>query len=132
MVEGIPVAAKARGLLDGIVSAEDTRIHQMDQLFFRVAEQIPWEQMARSVVSRSLGETTTPFLISRYQRLIEALARANDLDEDFLSMELRKRISNSVFKQAKPREGLSRCHVSALFGSAGWWVRWSDNLRGHH
>ena len=99
IIEGLEASAIERGYRIASASAGDTKIHLMDQLFFRVAEQIPWEQLARSVVE-SLARSDN-YLVPEPSELpfIEALARANDLDEAFLSMELRKRVSSAVFKR---------------------------------
>ena len=69
----------------------------MDQLFFRIAEQIPWERLARQVLddlARQDGYVVPESLDGGY---VNAIARANDLDENFLRNGLRTLVSRSVF-----------------------------------
>ena len=46
---GIEQRSDAHEFLVARVNALETRVHMMDQLFFRVAEQIPWERLAPRV-----------------------------------------------------------------------------------
>ncbi len=100
IIEGLGRAAEDRGYLVARASAAETRVHMVDQLFFRIAEQIPWERLAVTVLgdlARSAGyavPTTdgAPF--------VDAVARANDLDAGFLRGELRREVSRAVFMRS--------------------------------
>jgi len=48
---GIEEQARQSGYLVARVSSSDTKIHMMDQTFFRIAEQIPWRNLSRQVLS---------------------------------------------------------------------------------
>ena len=99
IIEGLETSAIKRGYRIASASAGETKIHLMDQLFFRVAEQIPWEQLARSVVESLARRDNYAIPDTSDQPFIEAMARINDLDEAFVSMALRKLVSGAVFKR---------------------------------
>lgn len=97
VLDGIEQRANGHHFLVARVNAAETRVHMMDQLFFRIAEQVPWEALARLVLdklARQDGYVVPPSVDGGY---IHALARANDLDESFLRGELRTLVSRSVF-----------------------------------
>ncbi|MDP9340678.1 MAG: DUF2791 family P-loop domain-containing protein [Actinomycetota bacterium] len=100
ILDGLNRAAEEQGYLVAGVSAAETRAHMMDQLFFRVADQIPWERLAILVLgelARSAGYTV-PVLDGA--PFVGALARANDLDAGFLRGELRREVSKAVFMRS--------------------------------
>jgi hypothetical protein len=113
----VPLEEELRaGLLDGLggigeragylvvkVSAAETRVHMMDEIFFRAAQQVPWRISCRTVVARfavesgyksqvplPAGDDDTPF----FQRLGEA----NHVDPEMLLLDLKTAIWNKVFK----------------------------------
>ncbi len=96
---GVEGAAKAQGYLVAGVSAAETRVHMMDQLFFRIAEQIPWEPLAVLVLSnlvRSQGYAVPPLDEASF---VDALASANNLDTQFLRLQLYRKVQNMVSKR---------------------------------
>jgi hypothetical protein len=48
--EGLLHAGGRIGYLVAKVSASDTKIHMMDEIFFRTAEQLPWRALSRQVI----------------------------------------------------------------------------------
>ncbi len=46
LLNGIEQRANTNHFLVATVNAAETRVHMMDQLFFGIAEQIPWERLA--------------------------------------------------------------------------------------
>ena len=82
------------------VDAASTRVHMIDQVFFSVAEQIPWRQTVRSVIGRrvtSLGLAMPPDTADG--PLFEAIAHANELDPDYVQLELRRKVVQQVFRE---------------------------------
>ncbi len=94
---GIAEMAEDAGYLVTRVSADVTRIHMIDQLFFRIAEQIPWRELSERVnlkLASSRGYIVPPELGP--EPLVQRLARANTVEPDFLLMEARRWVSEGV------------------------------------
>lgn len=99
LTRGFMESASDRGYVSVAVSAAETRIHMIDQIFFRIAACVDWTDLARRVLGRLavqdgyvLPNETGPFL--------STLAGANQIGEDFLRAELRKIIGEKVFRRA--------------------------------
>ncbi|MGD0498405.1 MAG: BREX system ATP-binding domain-containing protein [Bryobacteraceae bacterium] len=87
------------------ISASDTKIHMMDEIFFRTAEQLPWQDLSRRVIrdlatragyawpDGSAHDTDAP--------LSERIASQNKVDSQMLLLDLKKQIANRVFKERK-------------------------------
>jgi hypothetical protein len=99
--EEIRARAKRLGFVVAHVDAAITRVHMIDQLFYAVAEQIPWQETVERVV-RDLadGEGYAPAPAGDGP-LFRRLAVANDLDPDYLLMEFRKKIATQIFRNTK-------------------------------
>jgi hypothetical protein len=116
----VPLADTLRsGLLDGLgdigqhagylvvrINAAETKVHMMDEIFFRAAQQLPWRILCRKVIARLAAE-------SGYRSVVDSadsddagdegsfshrLARANQVDRGLLVLELKTAIWNKVFK----------------------------------
>ena len=97
----LSAAAKAAGDLKYFVahvSAADTKVHMVDQIFFRVAEQVDWEELSERVLVRlcesegyqSPDRTSAPFL--------QRIAEKNGIEQSVVQMELRRKLGTSVFR----------------------------------
>ncbi len=95
--------AETTGYVIARVSAAETRVHMIDQLFFRVAEQIPWRQLSRKILvglAKTAGyappapESTAP--------VVDGLAVANNLDPSMVQMEARRWIQDQILLQKHP------------------------------
>jgi hypothetical protein len=122
LLEGLNHAAAAQGYLVARVSAAETRVRMMDQLFFRIAEQIPWEQAHVRVLNgiiESQGYTVPPLDGASF---VDALAAANDLGTELLRLELRRKVEGVVFKRrslAKDfRVGMTQLCLAQLSGGS--------------
>ena len=81
------------------VSAAETKVHMIDQIFFRVAEQVEWEELSERVLVRLCetegyqppDRTAAPFL--------QRIAEKNGIDQNVVQMELKRKLGTSVFKQ---------------------------------
>ncbi len=91
--------AQDTGYIVARVSAADTRVHLIDQLFFRVAEQIPWRKLSADVLeilAKSAGYASSP--PQGTESIAERLAAANNLDPQMVQMEARRWIQNQVLR----------------------------------
>lgn len=89
--------AQDAGYVVARVSAADTRVQLIDQLFFRVAEQIPWRKLSEDVLeilAKSAGYASS--LSQGTESIAERLAAANNLDPQMVQMEARRWIQNQV------------------------------------
>jgi len=102
VVNDVAQAAKAAGYLVANASAEDTRVHMVDQLFFRIAEQMPWRELSRAVLNRLAAEEDfAPAPEGGGESFVERLAHANNLEPASLKLGLRPKIQEQVFKNRK-------------------------------
>jgi P-loop Domain of unknown function (DUF2791) len=93
------------GYLVARISSAHTRVQMIDQLFFRVCEQIPWRQLSEIVIlhlARENGYSELP--AAGAEPLVNRLAEANSIDPELLTMEARRWISKEVL----PRRSLAK------------------------
>jgi hypothetical protein len=92
--------AKTAGYLVARISSAETRVHLIDQLFFRVAEQIPWRQLNENVITKLAREAhyVVPS-VDRPEPLVNRLAKANNRDPEVVAMEAKIWIDRGVFQQ---------------------------------
>jgi hypothetical protein len=96
----LPAMAAGMGYLVAGVNASETRIHLLDHLFFRVAEQVPWEALSRRVLESACSALGYEIPEATGQPFCEALARKNRVEASLVLMELRRRLSDSVLKRS--------------------------------
>ena len=89
--------ATVEGYLVLDVNAAGTRVHMIDQVFNRLAEQVPWRQLCRGLLG-SLARCEA-FVVPDDDGgpFLDALAAANDIDREFLRAEMRRVIVNNVY-----------------------------------
>jgi hypothetical protein len=99
VLDGVAGAAEERGYLVARIDAGQTRVHMMDQLFFRVAEQVPWQHLAFAVLAK-LAEADGYKVPTLDGACFEdAVAAANDLDPLFVRDQLRRNVNRAVAKR---------------------------------
>lgn len=101
--DGIARTAESAGYVVARVSSEDTKIHLIDQLFFRVTEQIQWQKLTQRVVYR-LGRLIS--LVPAPERsddgeFIERFAGANQTEPDWIRLKIDPIVRDKVFKNRK-------------------------------
>jgi hypothetical protein len=95
--DGLAECATAAGFLYANVDSAKRRVHLVHQLFWEVATQIPWSDIAAEVLSRALVDDNRSLPASALLTL-EELAEANDQTTRELTRDLRRLISNRVYK----------------------------------
>lgn len=93
--------ARTRGYLAINVDASRTRIHMIDQLLFAIAEQVPWRETVDSVVKDIAHRAGFKLPHPGPDPFFLRLATANELDQDFIRLELRRGIEFGVFKNRR-------------------------------
>src|SRR5579859_1833253 len=91
-------AAATRDLLFLEANAATVKLHMIDQLFFHLSGQVPWDRLARAQLFRLAsrdGYKIDPTGTGPVEQLV---ATANELEPAFVRGELRRRITQPVFK----------------------------------
>ena len=92
------------GYLVVAVDAGETRVHMLQEIFFRIAEQIDWRQLARRMVLRLAGEAgyrTETADLEVDTPVLEAISEASAVDESLIRLELRNSLSQSVYRNGR-------------------------------
>jgi hypothetical protein len=91
---GLNRSAGELGFLVATLDASATKIHLADQLFFRVADQIPWQQLQRKVIATLAGLPES----GSGESSVEQVAAAYRVERKELLLELRPKVVKNVFK----------------------------------
>lgn len=88
---GIVRLADAADYVVARVSAEDTKIHLIDQLFFRVAEQIPWQELTQQTINSLAAQKgyAPAAHADDHRPFVERLASANRMQVDEVRLAMR-------------------------------------------
>jgi len=95
---GIHDRARSSRYLTAHVSSTETRVHLIDQVFYRIADQIPWRQLSENVLvtlAMDHGYAVSP--VRTADSLAHRLAESNAVDPAMLTMEARRWIAGEVF-----------------------------------
>lgn len=85
------------------VSAESTRVHMIDQVFFALARQIDWDQVAAAVVAAAYDAIAFPATDDRLA--VAEVARDHDIDARELYRSVRRELERSLLHDnSLPRE----------------------------
>lgn len=80
--------AEAEGYLFAWVDAAKTRVHMIDHLFHEIAQQVDWDDLAFSFVSKILSESGLVLPAQRQEFTVRTLAELNERNETLLRQEL--------------------------------------------
>ena len=99
--------ARELGYLVVEVNSGDTRVHMLQDIFFRIAEQIDWRLLARRVVLKLCDNL--PYQVESIDPtvetpLLEAISAANDVPESQVALDLRRLLPGAVTQD----QGMSR------------------------
>ena len=88
------------------------RAHMPQDFFFRLASQVDWRQLARLMILRLANERG--FLVEGISNdttvnVFDAIAKANDLEPQFVTGLIRPRIQNSVYRNSKMAKDFRVC-----------------------
>ena len=122
LFSGLAAISNKAGYLVVTISAAETRIHMIDEIFFRTAEQVPWHILSERVIAKLAAESGYSWVDNVDGPLYRRLADENQVDSQMLLLDLKQAIGNKVFKQ----RNLSRdfrvamthlCLAEALLGT---------------
>lgn len=98
---GIAGMAERSGYLFIRIDSADTKVHMIDEVYFRVARQIPWRELSRRVITKLAAEAGYAWLSDPNpdEPLFMQLAQKNNVEAQMVLLDLRKAIGTRVFKQ---------------------------------
>lgn len=94
--EGLARAAREQGYVVARVDAREVKLHLADRLFFEVARQVPWDELARAVVLQALAELRFQLPPAGEPLSVEALAEANRYNAQELRRDLSRRLQQRI------------------------------------
>lgn len=100
LAETIADHAADSGYLTAVVDSSTTRVHMIDQVFFAVADQIPWQESVERVVTRLAVEAGLGVAPGE-GALLERIATATGLEPQFVQLEMRRKIEKRIFKNRR-------------------------------
>ncbi|MGH7471170.1 MAG: BREX system ATP-binding domain-containing protein [Longimicrobiales bacterium] len=115
--------AEAAGYVFALVDSAAVKVHMIDQVFYEIARQVPWDQLAEAVVVRTLNELK--FAVPPDEPVsLEAIARHNRYDFQELRKEFNRRLQQEIFDdKAMAQEFriamMRLCQAKASAGPAG-------------
>lgn len=96
------VADRHRALMVGL-SAETTKAHMIDQVFFAVSRQIDWDEIAVAIVRRAYDDIAVPAAPGRFT--VAEVAADHDLDPRELYRSVRRQLERTLLSDITlPRE----------------------------
>ena len=106
LVQKLKTSSQDRNYLFLQLNAIKSRVHMPQDVFFSMAEQIDWMNLAQKVVHNLLSrDFNIPDQVDEEMNLIEQVAQANYLDTQMVLLELRPKIQEEIAKNpnmAKP------------------------------
>lgn len=122
--EGLAELGDRSGYLVVNISAAETRVHMVDEIFFRAAEQIPWDILSRRVIAKLAAESGYSWVENAEGPLYRHIADRNHVDPQMLLLELKKSIWDKVFKHPNLskdfRVAMTHLCIAELTGGQDW------------
>ena len=101
VAHGLARGGDELGFLVIQVNAADVRVHMMDQLFFAIADAVPWRSLSRQVVVNLASDKMFKVPENGKGSLLEQLAVTNGMDAGDVLFELRPAIGEQVFRHRR-------------------------------
>jgi hypothetical protein len=92
----LEAAARRDGYVFARVDAREVKVHMVDRLFFDVARQVPWDELARAVVLRALEDLRFHLPPEGTPLTLESLAETNRYDAQELRRDLARRLQQEI------------------------------------
>lgn len=101
LIDGISQCAEEKGYLVAQVRADDTKVHMMDQFFFKVADQVPWRRLSQEVIVKLAAQQGYTPPSDGDDPLFVRIADANRIESNIVRMGLLDSLAKQVLKQRK-------------------------------
>ncbi len=89
------------GFFTARVRADETRLHMIDQVYFKIASQVPWMQLTGIVLNKLAVDAGYRAVVAGDSPFFERLAQANAVEPRLVLMELRNKLNDRVFTQKR-------------------------------
>ena len=99
LLTGMARIASEAGYVVAEIDAAQTKIHLIDEIFFRTAGQVPWETLSQKVIASIAAGAGYTWAGDGADPLYRRLAEKNQVDPQMLLLDLKKAIGNEVFNQ---------------------------------
>jgi hypothetical protein len=99
LFDGLAAIGDQAGYLVVKINATETKVHMVDEIFFRTAEQIHWDILSQKVIAKLAAESGYTWEKDATGPLYLHLAQENRVEPQMLLLDLKKAIGNRVFKQ---------------------------------
>lgn len=100
-IEGMVDAAVQRGFLVTRVDAAATRVHMMDQLFFAIAAQVPWQELALDLLRPAVAGRGWALPAPLTEPVAESIARLNGIEAGLVHSDIDQYLSREVMRDAR-------------------------------
>ena len=100
-LDGLGELAAEGGYVVAGISATDTRIHKVDEIFFRIAEQVSWRELSRKFIEKLAYEAGYGWACEAEGPLYVQLAERNQVPAQMLLLELKKAIGEQVLQERR-------------------------------
>jgi hypothetical protein len=94
----LQAAVSRADYLFAVVDARTTRVHMIEQLFFTIAQQVPWEELAMRVVEALARERGYRWPTSSDGSWYDSLAEENGTDQGIVRNEIRQALTKAVYR----------------------------------
>jgi hypothetical protein len=90
--------ATAAGYLTTVVDAAEHRVHLMDQVFFEVARQVDWDDLATRAVRGALAAAAYPVPDEQSDVSVDAVAAYHAVDANELARDVNRQLQQRVHR----------------------------------
>ncbi len=97
--EGLLAEGTSAGYIVAHVASADTRVQMMERVFFRIAEQVPWQELCRNVLFMLAQRNGYTIPQAGTGTVASLLAASNSLDPDLVRMDARRWFTSAVFRE---------------------------------
>jgi len=98
LISQLKLSASSLGYLAADVDARHTRVHMMQELFFKVAEQIDWRFLARQVVEKLVRDSGYRTPQRGNGSLLAEISEESGLDPILIRSEVYRKLNDQVFR----------------------------------
>jgi len=98
---GLVLRARDAGYIVAQVSSAETRIHMIDQVFFKVAEQVRWPQLVERIITNLAEKAGYAPPEEGENALVDRLAAANGIGQQMFLSSARPWIEKGIFHQKR-------------------------------
>jgi hypothetical protein len=96
----LKAAALHAGYLFAVADARSTRVHLIEHVFFAIAQQVPWEELAMRIVKTLALESGYRWPASSDGSWYETVAQQNGTDQGIVRSEIRQALTKVVYRNA--------------------------------